>query len=55
MEKIKVIFDALPHVNEIWVTKDGNFHLHNHYGGKRYAREDVEKNSKPLSTEATKK
>ncbi|CAB4130871.1 hypothetical protein UFOVP129_31 [uncultured Caudovirales phage] len=35
-------FDALPHVNQIWVTKDGHFHLHPHNGG-----ELVERNTQP--------
>ena len=30
---IKAVFDALPHVTTIWVTEDGNFHLHPHNGG----------------------
>ena len=32
------IFDALPHVNKIWVTSDGHFHLHNHEGGEMILR-----------------
>ena len=30
---MKTVFDVLPHVNQIWVTKDGHFHLHPHNGG----------------------
>ena len=36
------VFEALPHVNEIWVTKDGNFHLHPHNGGEKITRESTE-------------
>lgn len=36
------IFKALPHVNTIWVTEDGNFHLHPHNGGEEVKREDSE-------------
>jgi hypothetical protein len=32
------IFDALPHVNKIWVTSDGHFHLHDHEGGTLFLR-----------------
>jgi len=42
MENIKNVFKALPHVNEVWVTKDGNFHLHPHNGGEKVSREDVD-------------
>jgi hypothetical protein len=38
---IKAIFLALPHVNKIWVTEDGNFHLHPNYGGIPHIREDA--------------
>jgi len=33
----KAIFEALPHVNVIWV-KDGEFHLHPHNGGEKIER-----------------
>jgi len=33
------IFAALPHVTEIWVTDDGEFHLHPHNGGERVTNE----------------
>jgi hypothetical protein len=39
----KAIFKSLPHINKIWVTKDGHFHLHPHNGGDEVKREDVEK------------
>ena len=35
------IFKALPHINKIWVTEDGNFHLHPNYGGDEIDRESV--------------
>lgn len=38
----KLIFEALPHVNTIWVTKDGHFHLHPNNGGEQIDRTDVE-------------
>lgn len=34
----KKIFEALPHVDTIWVTDDGHFHLHNQNGGKEVTR-----------------
>ncbi len=37
------VFEALTHVTEIWVTADGNFHLHPHYGGERIERPLEEK------------
>lgn len=61
MDKLKEVFSALPEINEIWITEDGNHHLHPHYGGKRYTREDVEekevekKDSKTLPNSAVKK
>ena len=30
----KIVFAALPHVDKIWITEDGNFHLHPNNGGK---------------------
>lgn len=41
----EVVFAALPHVNEIWVTDDGYFHLHPHNGGKRIDRDDIKEES----------
>jgi hypothetical protein len=38
----KEVFEALPHINKIWVTEDGHFHLHPHNGGTLVLREDVE-------------
>lgn len=35
---MEAVFDALPHVNQIWVTKDGHFHLHPHNGGELVER-----------------
>ena len=32
------VFEALPHVKEIWVTADGHFHLHPHNGGEHILR-----------------
>jgi len=39
------VFKALPHINKIWVTKDGNFHLHPYNGGEkinRISEKDIE-------------
>ena len=41
----KKIFEALPHINVIWV-KDENFHLHPNYGGEKIERESLSE-SKP--------
>ena len=49
---MKAVFEALPHVNEIWVTDDGHFHLHSANGGRLVTRDtaffvkenEVEKN-----------
>jgi hypothetical protein len=37
----KEVFKALPHIQTIWVTKDGNFHLHSNNGGERIDREEL--------------
>lgn len=37
-ERIAEIFKALPHVETIWVTTDGHFHLHDAKGGERIDR-----------------
>jgi hypothetical protein len=37
----KTVFATLPNVKTIWVTKDGNFHLHPHNGGERIDRDDI--------------
>lgn len=39
----EAIFAALPHVNQIWLTKDGNFHLHPNKGGELVERGAVVK------------
>ena len=36
------IFEAMPHVDEIWVTEDGHFHLHPNNGGELICRGDAE-------------
>lgn len=46
MYDLKEVFKALPHVQTIWVTKDGNFHLHPNNGGERIDR-DAKETSKP--------
>ena len=42
----KIVFAALPHVNAIWLTEDGHFHLHPHNGGEEVTRESLEVISK---------
>jgi hypothetical protein len=37
---LKEVFSSLPHVDEVWVTADGHFHLDKNSGGKREKRED---------------
>lgn len=44
---LKKAFEALPHVNTVWVTQDDNFHLHPHNGGKEISRGEVIKEVKP--------
>lgn len=36
------VFEALPNVQTIWVTKDGHFHLHPHNGGEQIDRDKLE-------------
>ena len=51
---IKKTFEALPHVQTIWVTDDGHFHLHPHNGGKEIHRGDLAEVKETL-TETVKK
>lgn len=41
MYDLKEVFKALPRVKTIWVTKDGNFHLHPNNGGEQVDREEL--------------
>jgi hypothetical protein len=41
MENVKKAFETLPHVMEVWVTEDGHFHLHDHYGGVKFTRKEI--------------
>ena len=43
---VKKVFEALPHVNTIWVVGE-NFHLHPNYGGEQIDREDLKKPGRP--------
>jgi len=36
------VFKALPHVQSIWLTADGHFHLHSANGGERVDRDELE-------------
>ena len=47
---MKNVFEALPHVDKIWVTKDGHFHLHPNNGG-----ELIERGSEPIELTEPKK
>ena len=38
----KEVFKALPHVQSIWLTSDGHFHLHSANGGERVDRDELE-------------
>lgn len=51
------VFKALPHVNEIWVTSDGKFHLHPGNGGKKVTRDQKQPEEKQaeIRTPKTKK
>lgn len=44
-QKIKEAFIAMPHVEEVWVTPDGNYHLHDANGGRNVKRGDVDLDS----------
>lgn len=49
------IFKALPHVDTIWITDDGHFHLHDRNGGEKISRADLnvdpeKKDSKPSTS-----
>jgi hypothetical protein len=51
---IKKVFEALPHVQTIWVTGD-QFHLHPHNGGKEIHRGDLANEVKETLTKEVKK
>ena len=38
MATAKEVFAALPHVDEVWITEDGNHYLHPDNGGKKVSR-----------------
>jgi hypothetical protein len=40
--KAKQIFEVHPHVNNVWITEDGHFHLHPYNGGEQFNRETIE-------------
>lgn len=47
MATAKEVFEALPHVTEVWITKDGEHHLHPNNGGERIERAE-KKNEEPV-------
>jgi len=40
--KVENAFKVLPNVKEVWVTEDGNYHLHSGHGGQKVTRAEVE-------------
>lgn len=38
MATAKQVFDAMPHVTEVWITANGDHHLHSHNGGEKFTR-----------------
>jgi hypothetical protein len=42
MATAKQVFDALPHVKEVWITTDGHHHLNSHKGGVKFDRATIE-------------
>ena len=50
------VFKALPHVNEIWVTDDGHFHLHPNNGGSliKIKTEVIEDKTEVIESQKTK-
>lgn len=51
MAKASEVFKALPHVTEVWVTDDGEHHLHDANGGKKFTRAEKEADSTDLTAE----
>ena len=47
MATAKEVFEALPHVDEVWLTEDGHHHLHPDNGGKKVSRGDKEEIKEP--------
>ena len=46
MATAKEVFEILPHVNEVWITKDGHHHLDDTKGGEKISRKDEAKEKK---------
>jgi hypothetical protein len=50
------VFEALPYIDKIWVTENGDFHLHPNHGGRIVTRDECvnikteEKEVKPHNT-----
>ena len=36
------VFDSMPRIKEVWVTDDGEFHIHPNPKGERFEREEKE-------------
>ncbi|MFA5727127.1 MAG: hypothetical protein WC886_05760 [Saccharofermentanaceae bacterium] len=54
MKSWEHVFKALPHIDKIWVTKDGNFHLHPYNGGEkinRISEKDIKSENKESEEE----
>jgi diadenosine tetraphosphate (Ap4A) HIT family hydrolase len=41
-KKASQVFKVHPHVNNVWITEDGHFHLHPYKGGDQFNRETVD-------------
>lgn len=54
MATAKEVFEALPHVDEVWITSDGNHHLHAENGGEKEVRGE-EKEEEEIKETAPKK
>jgi hypothetical protein len=39
VEVAKAAFTDMPHIEEVWITKDGNYHLNDIYGGYNLKKE----------------
>lgn len=54
-EIARSVFEELKHVNDVWVTDDGEFHLHSHKGGDKFSRNTPAATSEKEITSTPKK
>jgi hypothetical protein len=52
--KAKQVFEVHPHVNKVWITEDGEFHLHPYCGGEQFDREAIDELEEAADSEKTK-